>query len=79
MYQLSTEEVLAYKDQLPAHHYIVLMLRANCVPQKAIAEQLQISVGTVKSRLSRGVRNLGKLKEANAARESHLQANVVAG
>lgn len=60
-------DVLLYKDQIPKHYYVVILLWAANKNYSQIANELQIPIGTVKSRTYRAQRIIDKLREANAA------------
>lgn len=56
---LTDDEIIAAVDQLPAHYRaVVLLADVEEFDYKEIAQILQIPIGTVMSRLSRGRKNL---------------------
>lgn len=63
----TVNDVLLYKNSMPKQFYVVLMLWAGGKSQTAIAEELQIPVGTVKSRTSRGFKFIEKARARNRA------------
>lgn len=68
-YDLDMETLTRYKDRLLPDYFAVLAHRAVKTRQDEIASYLGIPLGTVKSRLNRGMRDYNKLKAAEAATE----------
>lgn len=62
----SKDTLVLYKDQIPRHYYPVLMFWVDGMSQERIATELNIPVGTVKSRTHRGCKIIDKIREANA-------------
>lgn len=70
-YDLNVDELVKFKDQINPDYYVVMMHRAVDMPQTEIAKELGWKIGTVKSRLNRGFRDLKKLrlKDANVGQD----------
>jgi DNA-binding NarL/FixJ family response regulator len=60
------DELIQYKEQIPKIHYPILMFWVDGKNQKEIAAELQLPIGTVKSRTHRGCKIIDKIRAANA-------------
>lgn len=65
-YTLDSEDLAKYKDRLRPEHYVVLQHRAMLMRYDEMSHFLSVPVGTIKSRMHRGITNLEKLKLQDA-------------
>jgi len=61
----TADTILLYKGDLLKEQYVALMLWTAGRSYGQIANELQIPLGTVKSRVSRGCRNINKIRAKN--------------
>jgi len=65
MNKYTTNDVVLYKGLLKKEYYTVLLLWSAGKSQEQIATELQIPVGTVKSRTHRASKIIDKIREQN--------------
>jgi len=65
MNKYTTNDVVLYKGVLKKEYYTVLLLWSAGKSQEQIATELQIPVGTVKSRTHRASKIIDKIREQN--------------